>query len=68
MKTKLTIVIVLALVAISVTSALAQTDGVIYACKVTDGTIRIVSDPAACKKNETLLTWNIIGPQGEQGE
>lgn len=69
MKPKLTIliVIVLALLAISATWALAQTDGVIYACKVTDGTIRIVSDPAECKKNETLLSWNIIGPQGPQG-
>ena len=67
MKTKLTIMIVIALLAASATWALAQTDGVIYACVMKNGTMRIVSDPAECMKNETLLSWNIMGPKGDPG-
>ncbi len=57
----------LVLLAASATWALAQTDGVIYACVVNDGTLRIVPDADQCKKNETLLSWNIMGPQGNPG-
>lgn len=57
----------LILLAVSVTWALAQTDGVIYACVVRDGTLRIVSDANQCKRGETLLSWNIMGPQGNPG-
>ncbi len=61
--------LVIILLAASVTWALAQTDGVINACMIpSDGTIRIVADPADCKKNETLLTWNIMGPKGDKGD
>jgi len=57
----------LILLAASATWALAQTDGVIYACVMKNGTMRIVSDPAECMKNETLLSWNILGPKGDPG-
>jgi hypothetical protein len=57
----------LILLAASATWALAQSDGVIYACVVNDGTLRIVPDADQCKKNETLLSWNIMGPQGNPG-
>jgi predicted regulator of Ras-like GTPase activity (Roadblock/LC7/MglB family) len=41
---------------------------VINACvNPSDGTLYIVADPAECKKNETSLTWNIMGPQGDPG-
>jgi len=57
------------ILAASGTWVMAQTDGVINACMVpSDGTIRIVADPAQCKKNETLLSWNIIGPKGDPGD
>jgi hypothetical protein len=57
----------LALLALSGTWALAQSDGVIYACVLNDGTLRIVPDADQCKKNETLYSWNIMGPQGNPG-
>lgn len=57
----------LILLVASATLALAQTDGVIYACVVKDGTLRIVSDANQCKRGETLLSWNIMGPQGNPG-
>jgi hypothetical protein len=60
--------LVLVLLAASATWALAETNGVIYACvNASDGTLRIVSSPAQCKKNETLLSWNIMGPKGDTG-
>jgi hypothetical protein len=57
----------LILLVASVTWALAQSDGVIYACVLKDGTLYIVPDADQCKKNETLLSWNIMGPQGNPG-
>jgi len=57
----------LLLLAASVSWALAQTEGIIYACVAKDGIPTIVSDPAECKKNDYLLFWNIMGPQGDPG-
>ena len=63
----ITLGLALGLLVASGTWALAQTDGVIYACMIpSDGSIRIVTSPA-CKKNETLLSWNIMGPKGDPG-
>ena len=59
--------LVLVLLAAGAVYALAQTDGVINACVLKDGTLRIVADPAECKKGETLYTWNITGPKGDPG-
>jgi hypothetical protein len=55
---------------LSVTWVFAQkiaSGGAIYACVLKDGTLRIVANASGCKKSETLLTWNILGPQGPQG-
>jgi hypothetical protein len=60
--------LVFVLLVLGTTWALAQTDGEIHACVKNDGTLYLVPDPEECKKNETPLTWNIIGPQGPQGE
>ena len=47
----------------------SSSDGTIHACmNPSDGTIRIVSDPANCRKNERLLSWNIMGPKGDKGD
>jgi len=63
--------LVLFLLGASATWVFAQTvsgDGMINACvNPNDGTIRIVSDPV-CKKNESLLSWNIMGPKGDKGD
>ncbi len=61
--------LVLLMLAASATLALAQvaaTGGTITACMYRDGTLYITSD-GACKKGETLLSWNIMGPQGNPG-
>jgi hypothetical protein len=61
--------LVILMLAASATWVMAQTEGVIYACTTpSDGTIRIVSDSADCKKNEALLSWSIIGPKGDRGD
>ncbi len=71
---RLSIILGLAFVmlAASTTWAFAQvvgSDGMINACvEPSSGDIRIVSDPSHCRKNEVLLSWNITGPQGLQGE
>ncbi len=70
-KVRLMIVVglVIVMLAASVTWVMAQTDGVINACVVTTtGTIRIVSDPTKCKKTETSLVWNMLGPKGDKGD
>ncbi len=41
--------------------------GEIHACVNPGGQPRIVGNPGDCKSQETPLTWNIMGPQGEQG-
>ncbi len=50
-----------------VTWVFAQTEGTIYACVTRDGAIRIVADSNQCRRSETLLSWNIIGPKGDPG-
>ncbi|MPZ51100.1 MAG: hypothetical protein GEU75_17680, partial [Dehalococcoidia bacterium] len=32
-----------------------------------EGSMRIVDDASACGSNESALTWNVQGIQGEQG-
>ena len=42
--------------------------GVIYACvTVSNGGVRIVSDPTSCKNGEQPIAWNQVGPQGPAG-
>lgn len=40
-----------------------------YGCYITkDGSaFRIVTDPSQCKKVETAISWNAIGPAGPEG-
>jgi Type VI secretion system effector, Hcp len=45
-------------------SAEAQT---INACVNTEGNVRLVAVSDACKKNETAVSWNTVGPAGPQG-
>jgi hypothetical protein len=43
-------------------------NGVIHACYLnSDGRLRVVNDPASCKRDETALSWSQTGPQGPQG-
>lgn len=46
------------------TTADSQT---IAACVAADGGIRLAPATGDCKKNETLLTWNSVGPAGRDG-
>ena len=46
----------------------ASPDGTtINACLNDDGKLRIVAAAGACKKAETALSWNTVGPPGAQG-
>jgi hypothetical protein len=42
---------------------------VFYGCyhRHGDGEVRIVSSPNQCKKHETPITWNAVGPIGPAG-
>jgi hypothetical protein len=41
---------------------------VIHACASrTTGLLRLVGSARACKKAERLVSWNVVGPQGEAG-
>lgn len=40
---------------------------VIDACVAKSGSVRIVSSPGSCAKNETPLSWNVQGPPGPPG-
>ena len=70
MKTRSKVLIVLVavacLVSVGATWMMAQAGGAISACVLKDGTLYITST-GMCKKGETLLTWNITGPQGPIG-
>ncbi len=51
------------------TFALANSnDTVYYACvNNSSGTIHVVDSRDSCDRNETLISWNLRGPQGLQG-
>ena len=44
-----------------------RADAVITACATKQGTLRVVSDASACRRNETALKWNVTGPKGDPG-
>ena len=56
-----------------VSSALGPNDGAraadqIFACvNNSSGEIKLVAQSATCKNNETLVVWNVVGPQGPIG-
>ena len=41
---------------------------VINACIKPNGTLKVVSAPGDCGSQETPISWNQTGPQGEPGE
>lgn len=45
-----------------------QDDVVFHGCYDGSGHLRIVGDPSECRRNETSISWNQIGPPGPQGE
>jgi hypothetical protein len=50
------------------TGADAQSTNTIYACvNNASGGLYLVGPTTGCKPNETLVTWNIVGPVGPQG-
>jgi hypothetical protein len=41
----------------------------IYACQMKElGLLRIVDANTACKKIETKISWNVVGPKGDKGD
>jgi hypothetical protein len=61
---------VVLLLALCAAGAWAQGEPVAYyACVNNDsGAIHMVQEGETCHKNETLVEWNQVGPQGPQGE
>jgi type VI secretion system secreted protein Hcp len=46
----------------------AASDGTtIHGCVGGDGKLRVLSSSEGCKKDETALSWNTVGPAGAQG-
>src|ERR1051326_35150 len=46
-------------------TGMARADGQIYACvNNNSGEVKLVGQNTTCKNNETLVVWNIVGPQG----
>lgn len=61
--------LLLLLLALGVSWALAQSESVVYYACVNNssGTIKMVSEGEECHKNDILVQWNQVGPQGPQG-
>ena len=54
-------------VALGVTSnAYTDAQGVYRGCVATDGLLRVLASGQSCKKSETAIDWNQVGPQGIQ--
>jgi hypothetical protein len=66
----LTFILILLFSSVSVYAANTQNTktSTINACVKDDGQLRLVSNSSSCKKSETFISWNIIGPQGEKGD
>jgi len=47
--------------------SVAAQGSVIRACVSRDGQVRIVGAGETCRPNETLMTWNAVGPTGATG-
>lgn len=61
----LAIVLFLLAILLATSSAHAQ---IIHACAHKQpGVLRLVSDAAQCTQNESAVSWNQEGPQGEKG-
>jgi type VI protein secretion system component Hcp len=52
----------------AVQAAIPDANGVIHACVMPNGTLRVIDSATnACKGSETALAWNQTGPQGASG-
>lgn len=62
--------IVLVLSGAGVYASTTQTStSTIYACKKKEvGLLRVVDENTSCTKNETKISWNIVGPKGDIGD
>jgi len=66
--TAIAVGLVVALTAVTALATAATDDPTIRACKHTRrGIVRILRDGAACRSNETAVSWSIRGPQGAPG-
>jgi hypothetical protein len=66
-----TSIIVLIFSAAGVYAATTQSSitNTIYACQTKgDNLLRVVDANTACKKNENVLSWNVVGPKGDKGD
>lgn len=48
--------------------AATEASNTIYACVKKNGDPTLVAEGARCKPNETLVSWNIVGPRGPKGD
>lgn len=62
----LAIGVILALLVATSIQSFAE-DDIIYGCVGKAGKLRIVDDPSECRKSETPIYWNVVGPQGPEG-
>jgi len=61
--------VVVLLLAVGVTMALANDNTTYYACINNDsGIVKVFLQETECKDNEIPATWNAVGPQGEKGD
>ena len=69
MKTLVTLPALAAALLLAVPTVQAQTaDSILYACFPSDGgRVRIVPSMSDCRSKETAVSWNVQGPQGDQG-
>ena len=47
--------------------ASTSTTSTLIACKGHEGSLRLVSSASDCRRNETVVQWNVTGPTGPQG-
>lgn len=49
-------------------ATIPSADGVINGCyQKNEGMLRVIDDAGACRTSEIAISWNHVGPQGEQG-
>ena len=63
---QLTMAAVMAVAALAPAAAEGQ-ETTIYACADRQGRLRSVQQPTECNERETVVSWNVTGPQGSTG-
>jgi hypothetical protein len=48
-------------------SVATTTPRTIYACKASDGSLRVIARTKSCRSSEVRLSWNTVGPRGPMG-